>query len=169
MHAIPSHLHPAAAKSLARWHTMVAANDLRELGEIVHPDAVFRSPVAFNAYRPAQALILALNTVTTVFEDFAYDRQLASDDGLSAVLEFGARVGELRVKGIDFIRFDAEGKIREFEVMLRPLNGLQALANIMGARLGDRMPSFKLESNADSLKVGAGGTDGSDELAPIQV
>jgi hypothetical protein len=33
------------------------------------------------------------------------------------------------------IRLDAEGKIEEFEVMVRPMSGLQALAAEMGARL----------------------------------
>ena len=50
------------------------------------------------------------------------------------VLEFSARVGNRELKGIDMIRFDAEGKIAEFEVMIRPLSALQALAAEMGAR-----------------------------------
>lgn len=136
-------LHPAAAASLAKWHDMVARADVTDLRAIVHPDATFRSPVAFKAYHSADALILALGTVITVFQDFAYHRQAATADGLNVVLEFSARVGDKRVKGIDFIRFDENGLITDFEVMMRPMNGVQALAAEMGARLGALLPAFK--------------------------
>ena len=46
MHPAPSQLKPAAAASLAKWHSMVAAGNLQDLPSIVHPDAVFRSPIA---------------------------------------------------------------------------------------------------------------------------
>lgn len=139
----PKNAHPAVARSLDLWHRMVAANDLGELAGIVHPEAVFRSPMANTPYASAPALMLALSTVIQVFEDFRYHRQLASDDGLDVVLEFSARVGDKNLKGIDFIRFDEQGLIREFEVMVRPMSGLQALGTEMGRRLGDRLPAFK--------------------------
>ncbi|MBI2750089.1 MAG: nuclear transport factor 2 family protein [Burkholderiales bacterium] len=145
MQQAPSHLRPAVAASLATWHDMVARRDLSALPGIVHPDAVFRSPMAIHPYQPAAALILALSTVINVFEDFTYHRQLASDDGLNVVLEFSARVGDKQLKGIDLVRFNEAGKIVEFEVMVRPLSGLQALGAEMGARLAEKMPAFKVK------------------------
>ena len=103
--------------------------------ELLHPDAVFRSPMAFKPYEDAPAVNLILNTVLEVFEDFAYHRELATADGLSVVLEFSARVGERQLKGIDMIRFDETGRIVEFEVMIRPMSGLQALGEQMAQRL----------------------------------
>ena len=138
-----THLKPAVATSLAAWHDMIARRDLSQLATIVHPDASFRSPMAFNAYAPAEAVLLVLGTVIDVFEDFAYHRELASDDGLNVVLEFSARVGDKKLKGIDLVRFDEDGKIVEFEVMVRPLSGLQALGQAMGERLGAKLPAFK--------------------------
>lgn len=146
MDQTPSHLKPAVAESLAIWHDMVAKRDLSALASIVHPDAVFRSPMAIHPYQPAAALILALSTVINVFEDFTYHRQLASDDGLNVVLEFSARVGDKQLKGIDLVRFNEQGQITEFEVMVRPLSGLQALGAEMGARLGDKLPAFKAKA-----------------------
>jgi hypothetical protein len=99
--------------------------------------------VAHTAYKSADALILALSTAATVFSDFTYYRQAATADGLSVVLEFGAKVAGKDLKGIDFIRFDEDGKIVEFEVMIRPLSGLQALAGEMGKRLGATLPDYK--------------------------
>ena len=128
-------LQPAAAASLQRWHQFVAAGDLSPLPELLHPQAVFRSPMAHTPYPSAQAVQLILGTVVKVFEDFTYHRSYASEDGLSVVLEFSAKVGGKELKGIDQIRFDTEGKIVDFEVMVRPLSGLQALGEEMGKRL----------------------------------
>jgi orotidine-5'-phosphate decarboxylase len=136
-------LNPNAAASLAKWHEMVVAKDMSALADIVHPEATFRSPMAFKPYHSAQAVTLIISTVMNVFEDFAYHRTLVSEDGLSVVLEFSARVGERGLKGIDLIAFDADGKIVDFEVMVRPLNGLQALGAEMGARLAAFLPAYK--------------------------
>lgn len=138
-------LHPAVAATLAKWHVMVAAADTSDLRTIVHPDATFRSPVAYNAYRSADAVVLALSTVITVFNEFTYHREAATADGLNVVLEFSALVEDKRVKGIDFIRFDEDGKIVDFEVMMRPLNGIQALGQEMGKRLGGELPAYKVK------------------------
>lgn len=147
MDPTPRHLHPAAARTLAAWHDMIARNDLAGLDALVHPDAVFRSPMAHKPYASAQAVVLILRTVATVFQGFTYHRQLASDDGLNVVLEFSARVsgsqGERELKGIDLIRFDAEGRIVDFEVMVRPASGLQALGEQMALRLAAVLPAYK--------------------------
>ena len=136
-------LQPAAAASLQRWHRMIETLDLSCLPELLHPHAVFRSPMAFKPYESAAAVNLILNTVIKVFEDFAYHRELASADGQTVVLEFSARIGDRQLKGIDMIRFDESGLITEFEVMVRPISGLQALGEEMGRRLAPQLAALK--------------------------
>jgi hypothetical protein len=41
------------------------------------------------------------------------------------------------------IRFDEQGCIVDFEVMIRPFNSLQALGVEMGMRLGQVLPAYK--------------------------
>ena len=125
---------------------MIATGDLGALPSLLHAGATFRSPMALKPYASANAVNLILTTVFGVFEDFVYHRELASDDGLNAVLEFSARVGDKQLKGIDLIRFDTDGKIVDFEVMIRPLNGLQALGEQMGQRIGPLLAAFKAPS-----------------------
>jgi hypothetical protein len=137
---------PAVNATLASWHRMVASRELGGLPALLHPDATFRSPMAFKPYPSAKAVNLILTTVIGVFEDFVYHRELASDDGLSAVLEFSARIGDKQLKGIDLIRFDADGRIVDFEVMIRPMSGLQALGEQMGQRIGPLLAAFKTPS-----------------------
>ena len=140
---IPSSLTPAVQASLHQWHEMVAARDLSALPGILHDEACLRSPMAYNPYKSAAAVHLILGTVLTVFQDFTYHRSFASDDGLNVVLEFSATVGDKSLKGIDMIAFDAQGRIVDFEVMVRPFNGLQALGAEMGARLAAFLPAYK--------------------------
>ncbi len=128
-------LQPRAAECLQAWHAMIAQRDLSRLPELLHPQAVFRSPMAYKPYEGAAAVNLILNTVLQVFEDFRYHRELVSAEGSDVVLEFSARVGDRELKGIDMIRFDEAGKIVEFEVMIRPMSGLQALGEEMKRRL----------------------------------
>ncbi|WP_426206573.1 nuclear transport factor 2 family protein [Pseudomonas sp. TWP3-1] len=136
-------LHPNAAESLNRWHSMIRTGDLSALPDLLDPDAVFRSPMAHTPYPGAPVVSMILNTVFNVFEDFAYHRELATADGLNVVLEFSAKVAGKELKGIDMIRFNDQGKIVEFEVMVRPLSGLQALGAEMGQRLGAYLASAK--------------------------
>jgi hypothetical protein len=145
---MPIALKPAAAASLAIWHEMVSIQDMDKLPGILHENAVFRSPMAFKPYVSAAAVNLILNTVSKVFTQFEYHRQLVSEDGLSVVLEFSAAVGDKSLKGIDMIRFDEEGKIVDFEVMIRPFNALQALGAEMGARLAASLPAYKATCNS---------------------
>jgi hypothetical protein len=136
-------LHPNAAESLKQWHAMVSKGDLRALPELLDPQAVFRSPMAHTPYPGAAVVSMILGTVLEVFEDFRYHRELSTADGLNVVLEFSAKVGGKELKGIDMIRFNEQGKIVEFEVMVRPLSGLQALGEQMGRRLGAYLAASK--------------------------
>lgn len=125
----------AAQRTLAAWHHILGRNAMEELDPLLSDKIVFRSPVAHTPYPGKAAIRLVLKTVNTVFQDFRYHRSFVSEDGLSVVLEFSATVNGKGLKGIDMLRFDAQGRIEEFEVMVRPMSGLQALAAEMGARL----------------------------------
>ncbi len=138
--------HAPSLQTLARWHEMAASRDLSKVGEIACEDVIFRSPVAHSPYHGREALTLVLNTVIKVFEDFTYHRQFATEDGMSVALEFSAHVGGKQLKGADFIRFDENGLIAEFEVMIRPASGLMALGQAMGAALDGKMHILKGET-----------------------
>lgn len=122
-------------KSIERWHEMLNTRDMSILNDLLDEQVVFRSPVAFHPYPGKQVVFFILTNVIQIFENFTYHREFYSDDGDNVVLEFSANVGEKKLKGIDMIQFNAEGKIIDFEVMIRPKSGLEALANLMGQRM----------------------------------
>jgi len=130
-------MNPAIESSLKCWHEIIASGDTSRLRSLLAPDCVFRSPVAYQAYQGADRTELVLATAASVFEEFTYHRQFV--DGNDVALEFSARVGQAELKGIDLIHFDDSGLITDFEVMVRPASGLQALGQEMARRLGGRL------------------------------
>lgn len=118
---------------LKRWHAMIESSDASMLPDMLAEDVVFYSPFAFTPYHGRPAVAGLLQTVIQVFRDFRYHRQFVAGD--SVALEFSAFVGELSLKGIDLIQLGRDGRIIEFEVMIRPANALMALGEEMGRRL----------------------------------
>lgn len=93
----------------------------------------FFSPAVFRPYEGKDVVAAILvEGAMKVFSDFRYRDQL--EDGDTAALIFSAKVGDREVQGLDLLRFDAEGKVRELTVMVRPMSGLNALAEGMGRR-----------------------------------
>ena len=135
-------LHPQAERTLESWHRMVDAADLSAVASLFAPNAVFRSPVAHTPYEGAPLVAQFLQQAMQAFSDFRYDRTFIAGDH-SVVLEFSARVGDKSLKGIDMIRFDGEGRMIEFEVMVRPASGLQALGAEMARRMTPILAAHK--------------------------
>ena len=131
-----------AEQTLRQWHEMVAARDLSRVASLCAPQVVFRSPVAFAPYQGAEPVAAFLQQAMRVLGDFRYHRSF-SDGHRSVVLEFSARVGDKELKGIDMIRFDEAGRIEDFEVMVRPASGLQALGAEMARRMGPILAGMK--------------------------
>ena len=122
-------------QSIARWHEMLANRDMSILNELLADDIVFRSPVAFNPYPGKPVVLFILSNVIQIFENFTYHREFYTEDGLNVVLEFSANIGDKKLKGIDMIRFNEDGQMVDFEVMIRPKSGIDALATLMGQRM----------------------------------
>lgn len=127
-------------KSIQRWHHMLETRDLSLLNELLSEEVVFKSPVAFKPYPGKHVVTFILTNVIEIFENFRYHREFYTADGLSVVLEFSANVGEKTLKGIDMIQFNEQGQIIDFEVMIRPKSGLEALALQMGQRMAQFLP-----------------------------
>jgi hypothetical protein len=132
---------PAAQKSLTKWLAMIAANDFRDLPSIIAADAVFRSPVGLKPYRGRELVCLMLSTAAGIFEHFKYHRKFLNDE--NAALEFGAKIGDIELKAIHLIRFNAAGEFVEIEKLVRPMEGAKALGNAMGSSIGPQIKALR--------------------------
>jgi hypothetical protein len=134
-------------KTLAGWHEFVATGNQSLLPPLLSEHIVFRSPFVQSPIPGRAASVLVLATVVQIFENFRYHRQFIAGSH-DAALEFSADIGKWQLKGIDLIRFDAQGQMIEFEVMVRPIKALQALGDEMGNRIGPELMRLKAAAPA---------------------
>lgn len=123
---------------LAAWHRAMLAgcpDDL--LRELVADDATFHSPVLHTPQDGQEAVMLHLAAANRALdgEHFSYVRELV--DGSEAALEFQARIDGVAINGVHLIRFDLEGRIVDFKVMVRPFEAADLLWRRMAEALQD--------------------------------
>jgi hypothetical protein len=109
------------------------AKDFSAIDELFAESVSFRSPVVFKPYEGREAVAGLLGAVVQVFEDFRYTDQTETDG--TATLAFSARVGDRELDGIDLLRFDDDGRVKEMAVYVRPMSGVNALAAAMAEKL----------------------------------
>ena len=126
----------SAIEGLKRWHAVIEdGTDPHALAAIIREDAVFHSPVVHTPQR-GRALVVAYLAAagqTLGNASFRYVRELV--DGDNALLEFETEMDGIHVNGVDLIRFDADGKIADFKVMVRPLKAVNKVWEQMAAQL----------------------------------
>jgi hypothetical protein len=116
-----------------RFRQAAEAKDFSAIDDLFAEDVVFRSPVVYKPYEGREAVAMLLGAVVQVFEDFRYTDQVETDD--AAALAFSARVGERELDGIDFLHFDSDGRVDRMAVYVRPMSGVNALAEAMQRKL----------------------------------
>jgi hypothetical protein len=121
-----------------RFRRAAENKDFSAIDELFAEDVVFRSPVVFKPYEGRDAVAMLLGAVVQVFEDFRYTDQVETDD--AAALAFSARVGDRELDGIDFLNFDSDGRINRMAVYVRPMSGVNALAEAMQRKLETASP-----------------------------
>jgi hypothetical protein len=116
-----------------RFRAAAESKDFSAIDELFTEDVVFRSPVVFKPYEGRDAVAMLLGAVSQVFQDFHYTDQVETGD--AAALAFSARVGDRELDGIDFLHFGPDGRINRMEVFVRPMSGVNALAEAMQRKL----------------------------------
>ena len=132
---------------IERWHRHLRGQLPGGLDELLHPDVVFYSPIVFTPQEGREVTKLYLTAAgqtlpgdapgegdrTPKQGGFRYTKQVL--DGDTAVLEFETTVEGKYVNGVDIIRCDADGRIVEFRVMVRPLQAVNVVHEQMKATL----------------------------------
>ena len=118
-----------------RFRQAAEAKDFSAVDELFAEDVVFLSPVVFKPYEGRDAVAMLLGAVVQVFEDFRYRDQLETGD--AAALAFSTRVGDRELDGIDFLHFDSDGRVDRMAVYVRPMSGVNALAEAMQRKLAE--------------------------------
>ncbi len=125
-----------AQSGVAAWHDyMKSGGDAGLLSAQVAENAVFHSPVVHSPQEGKAKVMLYLISAAKVLgnESFTYVREIIA--GNDALLEFTSEIDGIHINGIDLIRFDDQGKILDFKVMVRPVKAVNKLWEMMAAQL----------------------------------
>ena len=127
--------------TIAEWHRLVDTRDLRALDALLADHVVFHSPVV---HTPQAGKAITTQYLTAAFrvffnESFTYVREVVG--ARDAMLEFEVDIDSIRVNGVDMIAWDADGRIVDFKVMVRPLMAITLIHERMAAMLRKSVPS----------------------------
>ena len=115
-----------AQEFIDKWHAIFAENDPELMLPLIHDDIEFYSPAVFRPKRGKQIVFETLERVFGIFKDYRVTDTWVN--GNEVLFEFETRVGKFTLQGIDRFRLDADGKIVQMKVWIRPLTGLKELA-----------------------------------------
>ena len=120
---------------LDKWYGFIKSHDPAALWDLLHPDAVFESPVVHTPQRGRDITFKYLSAAAKVLggPGFSYVGEWRADN--SAVLEFEKEIEDIRINGVDIISFADDGRITHFKVMVRPLKAISLLRRLMGEQL----------------------------------
>ena len=117
------------------WHQVVRSRDTKALQALLDDSVVFHSPVV---HTPQVGKAIAVQYLAAAFrvffnESFRYVREVAGEH--DAMLEFQVEIDGIVVNGVDMIRWNDEGRIVDFKVMIRPLKAIELIHRKMAAML----------------------------------
>lgn len=121
--------------TIATWHKLLETKDVAGLGALLADNAVFHSPVV---HSPQVGKALTQRYLAAAFgvfgnASFRYVREVVGKS--DAVLEFEVVIDGVSVNGVDMIKWDGDGKIVDFKVMIRPLKAINLIHQKMAAML----------------------------------
>ena len=135
--------------AIEKWHDIMknpGPNITEKLDDLLHDDVIFYSPVVFTPQKGKEITKLYLSAAGGVFSSnkdkeqskpneskFRYTKELIHDN--HACLEFETEINGIYVNGIDLITWNDENQITEFKVLVRPLQAVNTLHQMMGEML----------------------------------
>ena len=121
--------------TVSAWHDLVRSRNAKGLDGLLADNAVFYSPVVHTPQIGKAITAQYLSAAFHVFfnESFRYVRELAGAN--DAALEFEVEIEGVLVNGIDLLKWNEEGKIIEFKVLIRPLKAINLIHQKMAAML----------------------------------
>ena len=135
--------------AVEKWHDIMknpGSNVSEKLDELLDDDVNFYSPVVFTPQKGKDITKLYLAAAGGVFSSdkdkqetkpkeskFRYIKEIVQDN--YAFLEFETEINGIYVNGIDLITWNEENKITEFKVLVRPLQAVNTLHQMMGKML----------------------------------
>jgi hypothetical protein len=129
----------AGANRAATMRLMKAMRerDYATVADSLAPDVVIHSPITDSIrFRGRDDALAVLKIVSEAMEGLEHHDLVGADDVWTQ--RFRVRVRGRLLEGMDLLRFDEAGRLRELTVFIRPLPGLTALAAAVAPGVGRR-------------------------------
>jgi hypothetical protein len=112
------------------------------------PEIELHSPTMLRPVTGRERVRVVFHILTDLFEDFEYVRWfdgtlVTADSEITSThaLMFRCRLGEEQIEGIDVLDIDRSDHIARFTVLIRPMSGLQTLADSIAERMRASTPA----------------------------
>lgn len=117
------------------WHALLESRNPAGLNNLLADGVVFHSPVIHTPQVGKAVTTLYLSAALMVLgnDSFRYIREVS--DQKNSVLEFMLELDGVTINGVDMIRWDEQGRIADFKVMLRPYKAIELVRQQMQAML----------------------------------
>ena len=121
--------------TLATWHEIAASGNVKGLDAFLAEDVVFHSPILHTPQVGKELATKYLAAAFQVFfnENFEYVREVIGPR--DAVLEFKVELDGVSVNGVDMIKWNEDGRVVDFKVMIRPLKAVNLIHQKMASML----------------------------------
>ncbi len=121
--------------TIKAWHEVIRTRNVGGLSGLLADDVVFFSPVVHTPLAGKAITAKYLAAAIQVFgnDSFRYVREIVDES--DAVLEFETGIDDIIVNGVDMIKWNENGQITEFKVMIRPLKAINIIHEKMGEML----------------------------------
>jgi len=126
---------PAESRFLVEWHRIVAEKDLEGLRRALAPDIEIGAPPYWSRVKGRDLVHHLLCLIINTIEDFTYRREWSH--GRELALEFTGHVGEQQLQAIDLISLNDDDRIRRIDVLMRPVDTVIALREIISPQMAE--------------------------------
>ncbi len=126
---------------LNAWHSTIEKKDLKLMDPWVTDEVTLISPALFKPKVGRQEVTAVLKDVLASLENYTISKTWI--DGNEILIEFDANVGNRKLQGIDKITLNADGKMTQLKVFIRPYHGLEALINSVVKMQIGRIPGVR--------------------------
>jgi hypothetical protein len=100
-------------------------------------DVVLRSPIIDVPFVGRDQVGELFAVLIEIFEEVSYLAEVQSAD--LRLLAFSTTIKGTPLEGVDILRFDEAGKVREITVLMRPLSGIAAFTDAAGPDVARRL------------------------------
>ncbi|MBV9213189.1 MAG: nuclear transport factor 2 family protein [Actinobacteria bacterium] len=109
------------------------ARDRAAMEHALADGVALRSPIISTPFEGKREVMHVLEVVRDCFDELEQVDHI--EEGDTIVLSFAARLGRQPLRGVDILRLDGDGRVRELSIHVRPLIGLTELSAAIAGSL----------------------------------